>query len=290
VTFANTYYQLLLSETWIPDRNAKGNVQVPCPVCPACAGRRMHGRPRGLPCRPCACVAVAWLPTPSRARPLPGWLWGGCCCCCALGCLPAPASAVACDTSFACVVVFLPAQYNDPKKEIMMLPADLALRTDPAFRKWVEVRVPLGFARGKCPRVCVCVTAPPCAVCRVCEGVCVSLHAVSFACLLASAISATARSWWMRTRLCAALVFEICWTVGATSVTCTSLPLLPRSNLTPPYRHIHARTSMLFFQLYAKDNDRFFTDFAAAYSKLLHLGVPKAKDTGFLAWLTSFCR
>ena len=27
-------------------------------------------------------------------------------------------------------------------------------------------------------------------------------------------------------------------------------------------------------ELYAKDEDRFFDDFAAAYQKLLHLGVP----------------
>jgi len=97
VTFANTYFQLLLSENWQAERNAKGNIQ-----------------------------------------------------------------------------------YNDPKKELMMLPADMAFRSDPSFRKYTEI--------------------------------------------------------------------------------------------------------------YAKDNDRFFKDFAAAYSKLLALGVPKQKDAGFFSWVFSLCR
>ena len=29
-----------------------------------------------------------------------------------------------------------------------------------------------------------------------------------------------------------------------------------------------------YVELYAKDQDKFFDDFAAAYQKLLHLGVP----------------
>jgi hypothetical protein len=40
----------------------------------------------------------------------------------------------------------------------------------------------------------------------------------------------------------------------------------------------------------SEDNDRFFKDFAAAYSKLLALGVPKQKDAGFFSWVFSLCR
>jgi catalase (peroxidase I) len=32
-----------------------------------------------------------------------------------------------------------------------------------------------------------------------------------------------------------------------------------------------------FVDVYAKDNDKFFKDFAAAFSKLLELGVPRQK-------------
>ncbi len=60
------------------------------------------------------------------------------------------------------------------------------------------------------------------------------------------------------------------------------LLLLPPS--LPPLPPLH------YCQIYAKDNDRFFADFAAAYSKLLSLGVPKPKDSGFFSWVFSLCR
>ena len=51
------------------------------------------------------------------------------------------------------------------------------------------------------------------------------------------------------------------------------------------YRHVSP-------QIYAGDQKRFFKDFAAAYSKLLHLGCPKkpADDAGLFGWLFSLCR
>jgi hypothetical protein len=41
-------------------------------------------------------------------------------------------------------------------------------------------------------------------------------------------------------------------------------------------------------QVYAKDQDKFFADFAAAYSKLLELGVP-FEDKGLLSWAKCCC-
>jgi len=44
-----------------------------------------------------------------------------------------------------------------------------------------------------------------------------------------------------------------------------------------------------YAEIYAKDEARFFKDFAAAYSKLLELGVPFADDSGLLSWGRCCC-
>jgi hypothetical protein len=49
-------------------------------------------------------------------------------------------------------------------------------------------------------------------------------------------------------------------------------------------------SSLSLLQLYAKDEARFFKDFAAAYSKLLSLGVPGQANKGVFDWLFSLCR
>lgn len=42
-------------------------------------------------------------------------------------------------------------------------------------------------------------------------------------------------------------------------------------------------------QIYAADEPRFFKDFAAAYSKLLELGVPFEEEKGLLSWARCCC-
>ena len=52
----------------------------------------------------------------------------------------------------------------------------------------------------------------------------------------------------------------------------------PRSAATHPMFVVQAliqdKSFRKWVELYAKDQDKFFDDFAAAYQKLLHLGVP----------------
>ena len=42
-------------------------------------------------------------------------------------------------------------------------------------------------------------------------------------------------------------------------------------------------------QLYARDQDKFYKDFASAYAKLLELGVPFKEEAGLLSWARCCC-
>jgi len=42
-------------------------------------------------------------------------------------------------------------------------------------------------------------------------------------------------------------------------------------------------------EVYANDKERFFRDFAAAYRKLLHLGVPNQRRDGVFGWILDMC-